>query len=82
MTDPNEMTCEEALRLLAAFLDREVSAEEHREVEAHLHRCRSCYSRAEFERRLKASLAGLGAVTPKPELDRRVRAAIARFPRS
>jgi hypothetical protein len=40
----------------------------------------TCYSRAEFERRLKARLAALGSVDPSPELQRRVRAAIARFP--
>jgi anti-sigma factor (TIGR02949 family) len=80
MTTPNVMSCEEALRLLATFLDRELSQAEHAEVEVHLHRCLTCYSRAEFERRLKARLAALGSVDPSPELQRRVHAAIARFP--
>lgn len=45
--------CEEAVRRLAEYLDRELDPSEHDEVERHLDRCRSCYSRAEFERKLK-----------------------------
>ncbi len=80
MISPDTIGCEEALRHLAEYLDGELAAERHGEVEAHLHRCLSCYSRAEFERRLKARLAALGNARPGPELERRVRALLAQLP--
>lgn len=79
MTDVDRMTCEEALRLLAAYIDGELTVVAQREVHKHLDACRSCYSRAEFERRLKAQLAALGAEPVRPELEDRVRTLIREF---
>lgn len=72
-------SCEEALRLLAAHLDRELDAHTTRSMEHHLETCRSCYSRAEFEKRLKTSLAELGSEPVRPELEVRVRTMIRAF---
>lgn len=65
--------CEDALRLLAAHLDRELGGEEDALVKRHLETCRSCFSRAEFEQRLKAQVAQLGREPVTPALDLRVR---------
>lgn len=73
MTDEAPMTCEAALRLLAEFLDGELGDARHQEVEHHLAACRSCYSRAEFERRLKAEIGGLRREEVSPSFDARVR---------
>lgn len=73
MTNDTTMRCEDALRLLAEYLDRELGDAEHAAVERHLHTCRSCYSRAEFERRLKGQLAGLRAADVPDSLERRIR---------
>jgi anti-sigma factor RsiW len=73
MTDEAPMTCEAALRLLAEFLDGELGDAPHQEVERHLAACRSCYSRAEFERRLKAEIGGLRREEISPSFDARVR---------
>jgi anti-sigma factor (TIGR02949 family) len=54
------MTCEEALRHLAVFLDGELHGALRDSLEHHLEVCRGCFSRAEFERRLKAEVARLG----------------------
>ena len=59
MSESPTMRCEDALRLLASYLDRELRDDERTEVEHHLATCRSCYSRAEFERRLKRELGAL-----------------------
>jgi anti-sigma factor (TIGR02949 family) len=67
------MTCEAALRLLAEFLDGELGDAPHQEVERHLAACRSCYSRAEFERRLKAEIGSLRREDISPAFDARVR---------
>ena len=73
MTDEAPMTCEAALRLLAEFLDGELGDTRHLEVERHLAACRSCYSRAEFERRLKAEIGALRREEISPAFDARVR---------
>lgn len=71
--------CEDALRHLAAHLDRELDAPTRDRMERHLETCRSCYSRAEFERRLKESLAALDREPVRPELASRVRTLIGSF---
>ncbi len=45
-------TCEEALRRLEDFLDRELSAEEMQRVQAHLDTCAACTSQFQFEEQL------------------------------
>lgn len=57
MTEAEIGTCEDALRLLAEYLDGELKPRTRAEMERHLAVCRSCYSRAEFEERLKAKIA-------------------------
>jgi anti-sigma factor (TIGR02949 family) len=53
--------CEQALAQIFEFIDHELSAPEHAAIEQHLHACSSCFSRSEFERRLKQKLTGLRA---------------------
>lgn len=72
-------SCEDALRLLAAHLDGELDDRTDAELEEHLARCRSCYSRAEFEKRLKASVASLREEPVSEELSSRVRTLIRTF---
>jgi anti-sigma factor (TIGR02949 family) len=52
MSDPKPISCDEALRVLAAFLDDELHADAREGIERHLELCRSCFSRSEFERRI------------------------------
>lgn len=73
MTEDQSMRCEEALRLLAQFLDRELDDHDQAAVEEHLATCRACFSRAEFERRLRTQLAALRSVDVPQSLDRRIR---------
>jgi mycothiol system anti-sigma-R factor len=51
--DVKEIECEEAIRLVLEYLDNELGQVDHRALENHIHKCRSCYSRVEFEKRLK-----------------------------
>jgi anti-sigma factor (TIGR02949 family) len=79
MSDSTTMDCDEALRLLAAFLDGELPAEARTGVDRHLERCRSCFSRAEFERRLKAEIARLGREDVTSAFEERIRRLLADF---
>ena len=72
-------SCEDALRLLAAYLDGELESPSDLELERHLATCRSCYSRAEFERRLKDHVASVGREPVRPALADRVRTMIRKF---
>jgi anti-sigma factor RsiW len=74
------ITCNEALRLLAAYLDAELADAAHFDVARHLDACRSCLSRAEFERELKARLAGLRRDEVSPTFEERIRELIRQFP--
>lgn len=79
MTDTNIIGCEEALRLLAAHLDGELDSSQGADVDGHLARCRSCFSRAEFERRLKGQLGALREQAVQPSFEDRIRQLIERF---
>jgi anti-sigma factor (TIGR02949 family) len=59
MNGEKPMTCDDAVRHLAVFLDGELHGAPHDALEHHLEICRSCFSRAEFERRLKAEVGRL-----------------------
>lgn len=52
----HDIDCEQALRHLFDFLDHELAPHERQAMQRHLSVCRGCYSRMEFERRLKDRL--------------------------
>jgi mycothiol system anti-sigma-R factor len=79
MNDIKEIGCEEALRRLFEYLDHELDGTRHAEMEQHLHTCRACYSRAEFERRLKGRLGALGKEQAPPEFQHRITNLLRRF---
>lgn len=72
-------SCEDALRVLAEHLDGELEAARERELERHLETCRHCFSRAEFERRLKEKVAAAGRKPVSRGLSERVQTMIREF---
>lgn len=79
MSATEAITCEEALKRLAEHLDGELDDVQHRAVEHHLARCRSCFSRAEFERRLKARITALRDQPVATTFEERIRSLIGQF---
>ena len=79
MTDSKIIPCEEALRMLASHLDGELEQDKTEDMERHLARCRSCFSRAEFERGLKSELAALRDQPVRSSFEERIRTLIDRF---
>ncbi len=61
MSEMDDIGCEQALERLMELIDRELSESEQESVERHLRTCRSCFSRMEFERRLKGRLSTLAS---------------------
>ncbi len=73
MSEPRTIDCEQVVRVLLVYLDGEVSDEERQEVDRHLALCRGCFSRAEFEKRLRSHLTELRLGAVPAELERRIR---------
>ena len=48
------MNCEESMEMLWQFLDKELDGAATGELQRHLEECRHCFSKAEFEQRLRA----------------------------
>ena len=75
----HDIGCEEALKRLFELLDGELSDTEQGDVERHLRTCRSCFSRMEFEQRLKQRLAALSAEDAPAALRSRIHGLIRGF---
>jgi len=74
MNEIPHIDCEAVIRQLFAYIDGELAGETQQQIDAHLAACRSCFSRAEFERRLKDHLRALGRSSVPVELEQRIRA--------
>jgi mycothiol system anti-sigma-R factor len=79
VTDAKSLTCEQVLEHLLEYLDRELTPETSADIDRHLAECRGCYSRAEFERRLKARVAEAGTAEAPGSLRQRIKGLIDRF---
>ena len=71
--------CEEALKHLLSYLDQALGSAKRREVEHHLEICRTCFSRAEFERLLKSQLQEAGRETVTAEFGKKIKTLLSRF---
>ena len=79
MSTPDPGDCEQVLAVIFDYVDGELGATDREWVDAHLKRCRGCFSRAEFERRLKGHLSGLGGDPPSPAFEQRIKGLIGGF---
>jgi len=75
----HEIKCEQALRQLFEYIDQELSEAERATMEHHLHTCQSCYSRAEFEARLKVKLGELKKDEPDTAVRERIKSLLKSF---
>lgn len=66
------MNCEEAVEKLWQYLDRELEGEASTQLQQHLQQCRECFSKAEFERHLRAILRRSCGEQAPPELRERL----------
>lgn len=79
MNEASDISCEEALERVFAYLDHDLDEHARGEMERHLHRCRGCFSRTEFERRLKAQLRDTGRIDAPAALQTRIGQLLRRF---
>ena len=65
--------CEQALRQIFDFLDHELDAHGQAAMQQHLHTCKSCFSRVEFEKLLKGKVKDLREEAPTPAVSARIK---------
>jgi mycothiol system anti-sigma-R factor len=73
------ISCEEVIAHLFAYLDNETNLEKRTDIERHLEECRACFSRAEFEKALRAKVRQLGDKEAPATLRRRMKALLDQF---
>ena len=78
MTKRN-IDCEQALRQIFEFIDRELGESDHEAMHRHLETCKSCFSRVEFERKLKAKLGDLREEKATEQMSERVKDLLKNF---
>lgn len=78
MTKRN-IDCEQALRQVFDFIDRELGEADHDAMHRHLETCKSCFSRVEFERKLKAKLGALREEKATEPMSKRVKELLKNF---
>jgi len=76
MSEKKTIDCEEALKRLFEFIDHELHGHRHEEMEDHLSRCRSCYSRLEFEKKLHYHLKSAVERKAPQELQSKIKSLI------
>jgi anti-sigma factor (TIGR02949 family) len=75
----DRVTCESAFRRLDDFLDRQLSADEMRLVEEHLHICEACTREFSFEASVLAGVRRkLRSIAAPPDLLARISVELAR----
>lgn len=78
-TIDTSLSCEEVLRQLFAYLDREVDPRTAALIDRHIEACRGCYTRAAFERKLKARLSAAAEKPAPARLRARVKDILDKF---
>jgi len=76
MSKEEMIDCEEALSRLFEFIDHELNPVHNDEMDEHMSRCRSCYSRLEFEKRLREHLQDAAQEKASDELHNKVKCLI------
>lgn len=68
------ISCEDVIERLFAYLDSELDDSTRAEIDRHLRRCHDCFSRKEFETRLREKIAASGTEKAPDRLRQRVEA--------
>lgn len=70
------MTCRRCQKSISAYIDRELRADEMRDMQSHLERCAACQREYQSLLDTKRLLSGLAAKMPREELEARILARV------
>lgn len=84
MMTQRPISCDEVIEQLFDYLDNELHGDTSAAIDHHLQHCRDCFSRAEFEKKLRARIAEAGRAEAgraraSDRLRRRIEGLIERF---
>lgn len=79
MMTQRPISCQEVIERLFEYLDNELDGDASAVIDRHLQHCRDCFSRAEFEKRLRARIAEASRAKASDRLRRRIEGLIDRF---
>ena len=74
-----EIDCEKALSQILEYVDHEIADSGRAAMEHHLHTCQSCFSRVEFEQKLKEKIGALSEETASLSVTNRVKGLLDSF---
>ncbi|HET9042008.1 MAG TPA: zf-HC2 domain-containing protein [Burkholderiales bacterium] len=74
-----QIDCELALRQILDYVDHELGDHDHSLMEQHLRTCKSCFSRMEFEQRLKRKVGELREDEVTSPLSERIKGLLKSF---
>jgi anti-sigma factor (TIGR02949 family) len=74
-----QINCEQALKQILEYIDHELGEHDRAAMAQHLHTCKSCFSRMEFERRLKEKVGALCDDEVPVELGERIEGLLKSF---
>ncbi|WP_022729058.1 zf-HC2 domain-containing protein [Fodinicurvata sediminis] len=74
-----DLRCEEVIDKLLEYLDRELDRDTEDALAQHMETCRACFSRAEFERRLRARVRDISEAKAPDSLRQRIHAIMERY---
>lgn len=75
----DHITCEKVIEELFRYLDGEVGDDLGERIHEHLKQCRDCFTRAEFERRLRDRVRAASETKAPDRLHQRLRQVIKSF---
>lgn len=73
------ISCQEALDLIVAYLDRYASGAERTALEKHLEICRHCFDRVEFEKLMRERLRKLKVDPSSEDLTKKIESLLMTF---
>jgi anti-sigma factor (TIGR02949 family) len=74
-----EIDCDQALKQILEYVDHELDDDRRAAMQHHLHTCKSCFSRMEFERRLKEKVGALREEDAAPSVENRIKGLLDSF---
>jgi anti-sigma factor (TIGR02949 family) len=74
-----QIDCERALKQIFEFIDHELLEGDRQAMQRHLHTCKSCFSRVEFERLLKERVGELRDEEVGPQISQRIKGLLTTF---
>jgi anti-sigma factor (TIGR02949 family) len=74
-----QIDCELALRQIFEYIDHELGSGDQEAMRHHLDTCKSCFSRMEFERRMKEKLGALREEKATEKVSERIKGLLKSF---